>query len=241
MAGQGTPEARPPRRPSLPEAASGRSVTAMDYFERQIIAWLAILVGAFFLAKSVARRREKGQMRELLGLPTDKVKRFRNFFVQRLERIVAFVFILVGVGLHIYVLLREAQKAGGDNNPQEALADISTYLAIGIVLMLLITALMHWICSYFARRIFLEILGYYMVRQRYRLDDDPDLMKQIGGMLGQPYGPEDTVEDYRRRLEQALKLDDIRARLLARGKLALAEAGEDEEPVPAPPPADAAP
>ena len=196
----------------------------MDYFQRQIIAWLAILVGAFFLAKSVARRREKGQMRELLGLPVDKVKLFRNFFVQRLERIVGFVFVLVGVGLHIYVLVRQAQKQHGGNEPQEALAEISTYLAIGVVLMLVITALMHWICSYFARRIFLEILGYYMVRQGYRLDDDPVLMKQIGEMLGCEYHPEDTVETYRARIEKGLRLDDIRARLLARGKLADLEA-----------------
>ena len=90
--------------------------------------------------------------------------------------------------------------------------------------ILLIAALMHWICSYFARRIFLEILGYYMVRQGYRLDDDPDLMKQIGEMVGAEYGPEDTVETYRERIEGALKLDDIRARLLARGKLAELEA-----------------
>lgn len=199
----------------------------MEYYERQIIAWLAILVGAFFLAKSVARRREKGQMRELLGLPTDKVKRFRNFFVQRLERIVAFVFILVGVGLHIYVLVRQSQKAHGGNDPQEAIGEITTYLGIGIVLMLGITLLMHWICSYFARRIFLEILGYYMVRQGYRLDDDPDLMKQIGEMIGCAYEPEDTVETYRGRIERGLRLDDIRARLLARGKLAERAARDD--------------
>jgi hypothetical protein len=196
----------------------------MDYTEREIIAWLAILVGAFFLAKSVARGREKGQMRELLGLPTDKVKVFRNFFEQRLERIVGFVFVLVGVGLHIYVLVRMHQKLHGGNDPQEALGEISTYLAVGVILMLLITAVMHWICSYFARRIFLEILGYYMVRQGYRLDEDPTLMKQIGEMLGCEYHPEDTVETYRERIEKGLRLDDIRARLLARGKLAELEA-----------------
>ncbi len=192
----------------------------MDYYERQIIAWLAILIGAFFLAKSVARRREKGQMRELLGLPTDKVKRFRNFFVQRLERIVGFMFILIGVGLHIYVVIRQAQKETGGNDPQQALADISTYLAIGIVSMLAIAALMHWICSYFARRIFLDILGYYMVRQGYKLEEDPNLMKQIGEMLGLKRDENDTVETYRHRLEEGLKIDAIRARLLARGKLA---------------------
>jgi len=192
----------------------------MDYYQRQIIGWLAILVGAFFLAKSVARRREKGQMRELLGLHTDKVKRFRNFFVQRLERIVGFVFILVGVGLHLYVVVREAQKQHGGNNPQEALGEISTYLAVAIPVMLCITAAMHWICSYFARRIFLDILGYYMVRQGYQLEDDPHLMQRIGEMLGLRRGEDDTVESYSARLRTGLKLDAIRARLLARGKLA---------------------
>lgn len=191
----------------------------MDYYQRQIIAWLAILVGAFFLAKSVARRREKGQMRDLLGLPTDKVKRFRNFFVQRLERIVGFVFILVGVGIHLYVVVRSAQKGGGANDPREAFGEISTYLAIASITMLLITAAMHWICSYFARRIFLDILGYYMVRQGYNLEDDPRLMKQIGEMLGLERSPEDSVESYRERLERGLRLDTVRARLLARGKL----------------------
>lgn len=192
----------------------------MDYYERQIIAWLLILVGGFFLAKSVARRREKGQMRELLGLPTDKVKRFRNFFVQRLERIVGFVFILVGVSLHLYVIVREAQKSGGGNNPREALGAISTYLAIAVVAMLLITAFMHWICSYSARKIFLEILGYYMVRQGYKLENDTRLMQQIGEMLGLEHRDDETVESYQERIEAGLKLDQIRARLLAHGKLA---------------------
>ncbi len=200
----------------------------MEYYQRQIIAWLAILIGAFFLAKSVARRREKGQMRELLGLPTDKVKRFRNFFVQRLERVVGFLFMLIGVGLHIYVVIRQSQKETGANDPQEALGEISTYLAIGIVVMLFIAALMHWVCSYFARRIFLDILGYYMVRQGYRLDDDPILMKQIGEMLGLKRDEDDTVETYGSRIEEGLKLDGIRARLLARGKLADLEGEGDE-------------
>ena len=202
----------------------------MDYYQRQIIGWLAILVGAFFLAKSVARRRDKGQMRELLGLPTDKVKRFRNFFVQRLERIVGFVFILVGIGLHLYVVVREAQKQHGGNDPQQALGEISTYLAVAIIVMLFITAAMHWICSYFARRIFLDILGYYMVRQGYRLEDDTHLMQRIGEMLGLERGEDDTVESYSARLRAGLKLDGIRARLLARGKLAELESSALEHP-----------
>ncbi len=191
----------------------------MDYFQREIVGWLCILVGNFFLAKSVISRRDRGQMRELLGLPTDKVKRFRNFFRQRLERIVGFLFLLVGVGLQLYVVVRRAQKAEGFNDPREALGEISTYLAVAIVALLLFVALLHLITDYFSKRIFMDNLGYLMVRQRYRLADDPALMKQIGELLGADREDDDTVESYTLRLQEALKLDEIRAKLLARGKL----------------------
>lgn len=158
-------------------------------------------------------------MRELLGLPTDKVKRFRYFFVQRLERLVGFAFFLIGVGLHLYVVIRQAQKSAGGNDPREALGDIGTYLALAVGAMLLITALMHLICDYFARRTFLDLLAYLMVRQRYDIASDPQLLMQIGEMLKVRRGEDDSVESYKERIERALKLDEIRAVLLARGRL----------------------
>ena len=191
----------------------------MNYYEREIIAWLCILVGSFFVAKAVVTRRDRNQMRELLGLSSDKVKHFRNLFLQRLERVVGFLFLLVGVGLHLYVVVRRGQKDAGINDPQEALGTISTYLAIAVVSLLLIAVFMHWLTSSFARRIFLDNLAYLMVRQNYTLADDADLMVQIGDMLGEPRRADDTVESYTARLEQKLKLDEIRARLLERGKL----------------------
>ena len=69
----------------------------MPYHERQIVAWLAILLGAYFLARATGSKREKHAMKELLGVPLDKVKFFRNFFIQRLESIVGFLFVLIGV------------------------------------------------------------------------------------------------------------------------------------------------
>ncbi len=191
----------------------------MTYFERQIIGWLFLLAGMYFVAKSVAPRRDKARMRELLGLPTDKVKRFRYFFVQRLERLVGFAFFLIGVGLHLYVVIRQAQKSAGGNDPREALGDIGTYLALAVGAMLLITALMHLICDYFARRTFLDLLAYLMVRQRYDIASDPQLLMQIGEMLKVRRGDDDSVESYKERIERALKLDEIRAVLLARGRL----------------------
>jgi hypothetical protein len=191
----------------------------MPFHERQIIAWLAILLGAYFLARAVGSKREKHAMKELLGVRLDKVKFFRNFFIQRLESIVGFLFILIGVAIHLYVLVREAQQATSANDPQQALRDISGYLLVAVFAMLAITAVMHVVCSYFARRTFLDILGYLMVRYDYRIQEDPDLLVQIGEILGAKGDEEETVESYTRRIEDGLRLQEIRARLKAKGKI----------------------
>lgn len=200
----------------------------MNYYEREIIAWLCILVGIFFIAKSVIGRRDRAQMREILGLSTDKVKRFRNFALQRLERIVGFLFCLIGIGLHTYVVMRKGQKSAGVNNPAEALKTISTYLAIAVTFMLVVVAFMHWLMTALSRRIFMDNVAYIMARQNYRLEDDPDLMRQLGDMLGEPRRPDDTVESYTARLEEKLRLDEIRAQLLERGKLPRLDADDGD-------------
>lgn len=191
----------------------------MQYLERSIIAWLAILLGAYFIARAVANKREKEAMKELLGLQIDKVKFFRNFFIQRLEAMVGWSFILVGVGIHIYVLIRRSQQSTMQNDPQEALWNALTYLGVAVLAMIAITFFMHWICSYFSRRIFIDLLGYLMVRYDYRLEDDPALLKQIGEMLQIRQGPDDTVQTYTQRIEEGLRLGEISERLRERGKL----------------------
>jgi hypothetical protein len=191
----------------------------MQYHERQIIAWLAILLGAYFLSRAVGGKREKHAMKELLGVPIDHVKFFRNFFIRRLEAIAGFLFVLIGVGIHLYVLVRQAQSASAHNDPQRAIRDITAYLALAVLAMLGITLLMQKVCAYFSRRIFLDLLGYLMVRYDYRLEDDPALLLRVGKMLKVPGGEEETVETYTRRVEEGLRLDEIRARLVAKGKI----------------------
>jgi hypothetical protein len=197
-----------------------RAITDRQYMERRIIAWLAILLGAYFLSRASAGKREKHAMKELLGMPLDKVKFFRNVFIHRLESLFGFLFVGFGVAIHLYVLVRQAQKdeVALPNNPQEAIGSIVTYVLFAILAMVVITALMHLVCSYFSRRIFLDLLSYLMARYGYRVQDDPALLKQIGDMLGVERSEDDTVESYTRRIETGLKLEEIRARLKARGK-----------------------
>ena len=190
----------------------------MSQFERQIIAWLCILVGAWFLARATVNKRQRSAMKELLGVPIDKVKFFRNYFIQRLESMIGFAFVLVGVGIHLSALIRRWQIAAGESNAPEVVWDAATYLGFAVVAMVAITVAMQWICSYFSRRIFLDILGYLMIRYDYRVEEDPDLLVQIGDMVGVERSDEDTVETYTRRIEAALKLPEIQDKLRAQGK-----------------------
>jgi len=189
-------------------------------FERGIVAWLCILVGAWFITRATVNKRQKNAMKELLGVPIDKIKYFRNYFIQRLEGIIGFSFVLIGVGIHLYVIIRQAQTVEAENNPQEALRGAAEYLGYAILAMIAITVLMHWICSYFSRRIFLDILGYLMVRYDYRVEEDPDLLVQIGDLLDVKRSEDDTVESYTRRIEAELHLQEAQAKLNARGKKA---------------------
>jgi hypothetical protein len=191
----------------------------VQYAERQIIAWLLIAMGAFFLARAIVGKRERGAMKELLGVRTDKVKGFRDFIIQRLDALAGFFFILGGVGIHLYVLVRVAQSTSRINDPREALGDILAWLGGALAVAVLIAALIHWVTAWYSRRIFLENLGYLVVRYEFRIEDDPDLLLQIGDMLGVRRSEEDTIESYARRLEQALDLEGVRTRLIARGKL----------------------
>jgi hypothetical protein len=191
----------------------------VQYVERQIIAWLLIAMGAFFLARAVVSKRERGAMKELLGIRIDKVKRFRDFIIQRLDAVAGFVFVLLGVGTHLYVLVREAQAASHKNDPREALGGILAWLAGALLVALAMAALIHWITTTTSRRIFLENLAYLIVRYRFRIEDDPELLLQVGDMLGLTRSEDDTIESYARRVEAALDLEGARAALIAKGKL----------------------
>jgi hypothetical protein len=191
----------------------------VHYYERQIIAWLLIAMGTFFLTRAVVGKSERGALKELLGVRVDKVKGFRDYILRRLDALAGFLFVLAGVGIHLYVLVREAEKTNQRNDPRAALADIMVWLAGALVVAVLIAALFRWVTVRTSRKIFLENLAYQVVRYRFRVEDDPDLLLQIGDLLELRRGEDDTIESYARRIESALDLEGVRTRLIARGKL----------------------
>ena len=101
----------------------------MQYLSREVLAWCLILVGNFFLAKAIVTKGQKWAMKELLGLPVDKLKAFRNHFSQRMEAIFGFALVFLGVVFHLYILLRRSLDA---KDPREAYGHIATYVGLAI-------------------------------------------------------------------------------------------------------------
>lgn len=187
----------------------------MQYLSREVLAWCLILVGAFFLAKAIITKGQKWAMKELLGLPVDKLKAFRNHFNQRIEAIFGFALIFMGVVFHLYILLRRSLDVKA---PREAYGHIAAYLGLAVGAMVLLTLVIHYACSFVARRSFVEILSYLVVRYRYHVDDDEHLLKELGELLHVEHRDDDTVESYTQRVEDRMGLDKVRARLTAKHK-----------------------
>ncbi len=187
----------------------------MQYLSRELLAWCLILVGNFFLAKAIVTKGQKWAMKELLGLPVDKLKAFRNHFSQRMEAIFGFALVFLGVVFHLYILLRRSLDA---KDPREAYGHIATYLGFAVGSMVLLAFTIHAACKYVARKSFVEILSYLVVRYRYHVEDDEGLLKEIGEILSVEHRDDDTVESYAQRVEDRMGLEKVRAKLTAKHK-----------------------
>jgi hypothetical protein len=186
----------------------------LQYLAREIVAWCLILLGAFFLAKSIVVKGQKWTMKELLGLRVDKLKVFRNLIIQRLEAGFGFLFVLSGVAIHLYILLRKYQ----DQRVGAAYQHLVVWLGGTVLAMVVLAVVFHFVCKYISRKSFLEILAYLVVRYRYRMEDDQELLKQIGELVEVEMRDDDTVESYAARVEERLGLDRVRGRLARRKK-----------------------
>ncbi len=187
----------------------------MQYLSREVLAWCLILVGTFFLAKAIITKGQKWAMKELLGLPVDKLKAFRNHFNQRIEAVFGFALVFLGVVFHLYILLRRSLDQKG---PREAYRHIAEYVVLAIGAMVLLTIVIHYVCKFVAKKSFVEILSYLVVRYRYHVDDDEELLKELGEILDVEHRDDDTVESYAQRVEDRMGLEKIRARLKAKNK-----------------------
>ncbi|MHC4953878.1 MAG: hypothetical protein ACYTGZ_08305 [Planctomycetota bacterium] len=173
----------------------------MEPSKIRVIAYCCMILGSFFLMKSILVKSPKFVLHELLQFKVSKSRFFRRYISQKLEAIIGFVFFALGCGQLAYLELTTIDqlswwKVGG-----------LTVLAI-----LLIGALLHQITRFFSGQIFVEHMRFIVLKHGYQLQNDEGLVQELGRILRVKRNDDDTVESYTDRVRTKMKLPEVPVR-----------------------------
>ncbi len=160
----------------------------------------ANILGAFFLAKAIIAKNPRVMIREILDLPIDKLKLFRNYLIQKLEAIIGFALMFVGFGLQIYDSVSREESS--------PLTNWGITIVVTLLILAAIAMIVHRGCSFFARRIFIDVLRDMVEKHRYPLRREERRTKEIGEALKIPEGEDETVASYAEKVIDRLNLSD---------------------------------
>jgi len=173
----------------------------MEPSKIRVIAYCCMILGSFFMLKSILVKSPKFVLHELLQFKVSKSRFFRRYISQKLEAIIGFVFFALGCSQLAYLeLVRldelEWWKVGG-------------LTALSIVL---IGALLHQITRFFSGQIFVEHMRFMVLKHGYRLESDDGLVRELGKILRVKRSEDDTVESYTNRVRTKMKLPETTPR-----------------------------
>ncbi|NUN52179.1 MAG: hypothetical protein HUU06_05250 [Planctomycetaceae bacterium] len=156
------------------------------------------ILGAFFLAKSVIWKAPRFFMRELIGVPLERYRTFRQYLAGRIEAILGFLFLSVGAGF---------QMAGEVNRAASGEAKgLLFWIAVALLAIGAIAAALYFVVRRLAKKIFLEIFVEQVRRRQWPFQEDPELLRELGEILDLPRGEEDTVDTYQAKVRERLGL-----------------------------------
>jgi len=173
----------------------GPEAPAMEPSKIRVIAYCCMILGSFFLMKSILFKSPKFVLHELLRFKVSKSRFFRRYISQKLEAIIGFVFFAAGCAQLIYVELATLDQlswwgVGG-----------VTFLAI-----IVIGFLLHQITRFFSGQIFVEQLRFIVLKHGFPLESDEGLVRELGKILRVKLEEDDTVESYTERVRAKMKL-----------------------------------
>jgi len=166
----------------------------------RVIALCSQVLGIFFLTKSISIKTPKYVLHELLDFKVNKSRFFRKHINQKLDVVIGFVFLFVGLTLQIYL---ETDALGGQGN----LSNPGLVITATVVAMLAIAIVLNRVTRFFSGRIFVEHVRFLVREHGYPLQKDHSLVRELGEILRVPYTEEDTLESYSQRVQEKMKLE----------------------------------
>jgi hypothetical protein len=165
----------------------------------RVIALCSLILGSFFLAKSVSIKTPKYVLHELLSFKVNKSRFFRKYISQKLESVIGFIFLFVGFTLLIYLEVEALEGSTGFEN---------WWVVVGVtvVTIVAIAILLNRITRFFSGKIFVEHMRFMVEHHGYPLESDEALVLELGRVMHIPRGDEDTIESYCEKVRTKMKV-----------------------------------
>ena len=175
----------------------------------RVIAFCSLMLGSFFLAKSISIKTPKYVLHELLAFKVNKSQFFRKHITQKLESIIGLVFLFMGFGLLTYLEVEAlaAREAAGGEPATRGFTNWWAVIGVTAAVMLLIAYLLSRVTRFFSGKIYVEMMRFMVITHSYPLEKDEALVRELGRITRVPRDDEDTLESYADRVRQKMKLE----------------------------------
>ncbi|MFN3239916.1 MAG: hypothetical protein ACE37K_00190 [Planctomycetota bacterium] len=159
----------------------------MDNPELVVVGLTCNVVGVFFLANSIRFREPRKALRDALGVAGRSLLKVRDTALNNMQVIIGFLFLTTGFLLQIV-----------------AHWDMRLTTLLSCAGIIAFAGAVYAIGAYSSRRAFRRLLREFFQSQAWSFQDDMELTKEIGEILGVPHTKDMTVEAYVHRVRQAL-------------------------------------
>jgi len=159
----------------------------MNHPELAVVGLTCNVVGVFFLANSIRFREPRKALRDALGVGGRSLLKVRDTALNNMQVIIGFLFLTTGFLLQIV-----------------AQWDMRLTTLLSCAGIIAFACAVYGIGAYSSRRAFRKLLREFFQSQHWSFQDDMELTKEIGEILGVPHGKDMTVEAYVHRVREAL-------------------------------------
>jgi hypothetical protein len=175
----------------------------MDPNPIRVIALCSLILGSFFLAKSVSIKSPKYVLHELLAFKVNKSRFFRKYISQKLESVIGFIFLFVGFTLLVYL---EVEALGRAEPGSTGFENWWAVVGVTVVTIVAIAILLNRITRFFSGKIFVEHMRFMVEHHKYPLESDEALVLELGRIMHIPRADEDTIESYGEKVRRKMKV-----------------------------------
>jgi hypothetical protein len=161
--------------------------STMENPELAVIGLTCNVVGVFFLANSIRFREPHKALADALGVGGRSLLKVRDTALNNMQVIIGFLFLTTGYLLQVVAKWE---------------MELTTLLfCAGIIAF---AGAVYSIGAYSSRRAFRRLLREWFQSEQWSFQDDMELTKEIGEVLGVPLAKDMTVEAYVHKVRQAL-------------------------------------